>query len=230
MLDGVCSIGYAPVRRVHVLGRTAWDSQWVHDVPVMRWLWFVLIVASVSACSTQEPAQTLEHGPMRARDVHGPHKDPLAAVRENIAVVVFVGPSCPISNRYLPKLAKLARELEGEVHFVLAYPDPAATDDDVSEHLRRFGVKMASFRDPQHRWVDRLGVTVTPEAVVMVREREVWHQTYRGRIDDRARQYGAFAAEVGSDDLRDAIARAVAGDARLRTTSAVGCYIADLAL
>lgn len=163
-------------------------------------------------------------------DLEGNAVDPLrvAASSDEIAVLVFVGTGCPISNRYAPTLSALAERWSGApVRAWLVYPDP---DDDVaaiSAHVSAYGLSWPAVRDPAHTLATRAGATVTPEAVVFAPGADA--PAYRGRIDDRVVAFGNVRAKASRHDVRDAV------DALLRheappspTAPAIGCYISDL--
>jgi hypothetical protein len=77
--------------------------------------------------------------------------------------------------------------------------------------------------DPQHRLVQRLKATVTPEAVVVGKKGEL---LYRGRIDDGYVALGKKRAAVTEHDLDAALEAIAAGKPVKKTeTKAVGCLI-----
>lgn len=163
-----------------------------------------------------------------ALDLEGRQRDAMSFGAHDVSAFVFVSTSCPISNRYLPTLNQLGASY-GEVADIIAvYPDPHDTAENIAEHQREFDVELPTLRDPEHALVRYLGVEVTPEAVVFAGRGAQARQLYRGRIDDRAPSFGTFRAQSGSDDLRDALVRAKAGDGTFTQTPAVGCPLADL--
>lgn len=143
-------------------------------------------------------------------------------------VMVFVGTDCPISNRYAPEVRRLAEAFTKEgVTFVTVYPNPAETPATIRQHLRTYGLPARAVHDRDQALVARSGATVTPEAVVYdARGRMV----YRGRIDDRYTSIGVERPAATRHDLEEVLTAIVAGRTpALRTTTAVGCFIADTA-
>lgn len=143
-------------------------------------------------------------------------------------VLVFVGTDCPISNRYAPDVRRLFdRFSTAGVAFVTVYPDPAETPATIRQHLRDYALPPRAARDASHALVARTGVSITPEVAVFdARGRMV----YRGRIDDRHVSVGVERPAPSRRDLEEVLDALVAGRTPpLRTTDAVGCFIADLA-
>ena len=74
-----------------------------------------------------------------------------------------------------------------------------------------------------------MGMTVTPEAAVFVAHPSGPRMVYRGRIDDRAVDFGRARPEPRTRDLADVLDALTAGRTLIpRTTTAVGCVIAGL--
>lgn len=145
-------------------------------------------------------------------------------------VLVFTRTDCPISNRYAPELRRLGeRFVRRGVAFRLVYADPTETPASIREHMRVFGLGGDALRDPQHALVRLTGATVTPEVAVFVADPSGPRMVYRGRIDDRAVDFGRARPEPRRRDLADVLGALTARRAlTLRTTTAVGCFIPEL--
>jgi len=175
-------------------------------------------------------------GPVRAQtpplagvvDLEG---RPVAAVPTGSGptVLLFTRTDCPISNRYAPELRRLGQRFGARgVAFRLVYVDPLETPAAIRQHLRAFGLGGEALRDPQHALVRLTGATVTPEAAVFVADPSGPRLVYRGRIDDRAADFGRTRAEPHTRDLADVLDALTAGHAVTpRTTTAVGCFIPE---
>jgi hypothetical protein len=173
---------------------------------------------------------------LRLLESDGVEKRPFAtAPRGALAVLVFLYPDCPIANAYAPELLRLRRSFAGESltwHFVHA--DPKVEAAAASKHAEEFQLSArAEDLGPARVWIDRhhdavrtTGASVTPEAVVLVREEDVWRMDYRGRIDDLFVDFGQRRSRASTRDLHDAIQRSL-GEApsELQTKRAIGCYI-----
>lgn len=153
--------------------------------------------------------------------------DPLAADAPS-TVLVFVSTHCPISNRYAPTVRALAEawRARGVVTW-LVYPDPDDEPAAIAAHQAEHALALPTVRDPEQRLVAKAGVRVTPEAAVF--EPGAAAPAYRGRIDDRAVEFGKLRAAASTHELRDAVDAVLDG----RTPApaggpAIGCYISDL--
>ena len=155
-------------------------------------------------------------------DLQGRSVDPIAA--GSVVGLVFVSTQCPISNRYAPTLGALAERFGGVPMFAV-YPDPEDDVAAIEEHRRAYDLRFTAVRDPKHQLVQQVGARVTPESAVF----RDGVRVYRGRIDDRAVEFGTFRPQASREDLADAIEAANAGGVvDPPTTTAVGCYISDL--
>jgi AhpC/TSA family protein len=145
-------------------------------------------------------------------------------------VLVFTGTECPISNRYAPELRRLRERFAARgVVFRPVYADPAEPADAIRRHLRAFGYGEDALRDPAHELVRLTGATVTPEAAVFVAEASGPRLAYRGRIDDRAVDFGRTRPAPRVRDLEQVLEALVSGQAvPTRTTTATGCFIPEL--
>jgi hypothetical protein len=141
-----------------------------------------------------------------------------------LTVLLFSAVDCPISNRYAPTLRKLIRGMEGKpVHFSLVYPEPEIQQFKIEEHLELFRYPCEGRPDPNFELVKLTGATVTPEAVVID---SVGKVVYRGRIDNRHKEFGKSRPKATTRDLGDAIEAVLAGKpVHEPFRPAVGCYI-----
>jgi hypothetical protein len=153
--------------------------------------------------------------------------DPFQASDAKAIVFIFVRTDCPISNRYAPEIQRISQKytLQG-ISFWLVYPDPDTVPDEITKHMKEYGLPSEVLRDPRHVLVKRAGVRVTPEAAVFTPDgREIYH----GRIDDRTVDFGKDRPEPTRRDLQDALDAVLNGrPVPNRTTLAVGCYISEL--
>jgi len=135
------------------------------------------------------------------------------------AVYVFVSSTCPISNRALPEVARVAARFAGRATFTLVYPDDS--DAEVAAHARAYGVTLPSTRDPAHKLVAAAHVEVTPEAALFRDGALLWH----GRIDDRYSDVAHERPAPTMHDLEDAVAALVDGRPLPPAHAAVGCAL-----
>lgn len=162
-------------------------------------------------------------------DLQGAVVDPLSPDDDVAAtVLLFVSTHCPISNRYVPTVRRLASGwAERDIATWLVYPDPDDDPDAIAAHRAKFSLDLPTVRDPGHRLVARAGARVTPEAAVFVPGDPT--PVYTGRIDDRVVTFGTMRAEASSKELYDAVHAVLAGERPSPAEGpAIGCYISDL--
>src|SRR5262245_19329737 len=120
------------------------------------------LLAIVAACATSDDALTVS-------DLDGHPRRPLSVTDAAAHVLVFLAPDCPIANSYAPELASLiAEHREDPIQFFLVYVDPEITAAQARQHRSEYGLPGTIVLDPDQRLVRATGVTVTPEAVVVL--------------------------------------------------------------
>lgn len=186
-----------------------------------------LLVGSAAAFAHgEEPARPKigdKIGELKFKDIRYVPRS-LADFAESKAVVlVFTNTTCPLAQKYWPKLQRLHEEYrEQGVQFLSVN---AAPDDEIAEIAQQaidFGVEFPLVKDVGGSCVLALGVQRTPEAVVLDAERRI---VYRGRIDDQLRLGGERPAAT-TDDLKRALDDVLAGRAvAVAETPVDGCLI-----
>ena len=138
---------------------------------------------------------------------------------KNGTVLLFIAVQCPVSNAYNERMAKLAEDYNAKGIAVIGInsnvaEDAAAVKAHAAEHKLSFPI----LKDPGNKIADRLGAAVTPEAYFIDANNKL---LYHGRIDNSRN-----AAQVESNDLRNALDSALAGKAVEKTEAkAFGCSI-----
>jgi hypothetical protein len=160
-------------------------------------------------------------------DINGKPISDLAGPGVRVVVLVFAASDCPISNRYIPEIARLSNEFSPQgVRFWWVFPNSADTAQIISQHNRDFGIHEDAVLDFNQTMVRRANVTTTPEVAVFTSGmREVYH----GRIDDRYVSLGHERPQPQHRDLEMAITAALSGKpVPLPGGPPVGCSIVFL--
>lgn len=170
-------------------------------------------------------------GALAAETVPGVARDATGATvalrgaRDRAVVLFFLATDCPVSNRYVPEMRRLAGEFGAEgarVWFV--YPNATETAEGIRAHEAQFGTAGAALRDAG--LVRGVGARVTPEAAVLVPDGDGLRRVYLGRIDDRYLSLGVERPRAGRHDLEVAVGEVLAGKAVEGPGGpAVGCGI-----
>jgi hypothetical protein len=174
-------------------------------------------------------------------DIDGRRWTPLSPPPGEINLLFFVTVDCPISNRYAPEIAEIAKAYAPRgVRTLLVYTDRSLDSGRVREHLQAFypdggspgpktggsmakpGTAISAILDADHALVSAVEPRVTPEAAIYAPAGRV----YRGRIDDLYRAIGQVRQEPTRRDVRLALDAVLSGRrVDMAETQAVGCYI-----
>jgi peroxiredoxin len=143
--------------------------------------------------------------------------------KDKVCVLIFTTASCPLAQRYLPRLKELAAEYGGKgVQFIAVNPGPDESVMEMAWQALEAGAEFPFVKDFDGQCARALGATRTPEAVVLDAGRRI---RYRGRIDDQYRLGGVRPAATRGD-LQEALNDVLAGNkVRVEETPVDGCAI-----
>jgi hypothetical protein len=143
-------------------------------------------------------------------DLHGAPVQELAGQGIHVVVLIFAASDCPISNRYVPEIARLNREFTRQgVRIWWVFPNPEDNSSTVAQHNHAFAIAEPTVLDTRQRLVHLAHATVTPEAAVFSSNGNVLREVYRGRIDDRYLSIGQERPQPQQHDLEAAISAAL---------------------
>ena len=190
----------------------------------------LVVMALSMACWTSEAGtagqSSAKLASISVKDVKGDTVKPLFDTGQKATVMFFVMHECPVANGYAPEISRITSEYATKgVRAFVVYVESDLTEEQARGHARDYGYKSGALLDPQHLLVKAAGATVSPEAVAFSPAGDV---LYRGRIDDRAVDFGKRRVEPTRRDLRLALDAILAGKpVPARLTKAVGCYIPE---
>jgi peroxiredoxin len=176
-----------------------------------------LVAACLLLCADLAPTIAL-------CDTEGRTHQPLAVGDAKAVVLVFTLHDCPIANRYVQELNRIAEAYEDKgVRLYAVLVDPSLSPEGARTHAEEFEYRFPVLLDAEHELVKRAKASKTPEAVVYDRTGRI---VYRGRIDDRWVRLGKRKQHPDRLDLRLAL-DAVLSDREVETpeTEVIGCYI-----
>jgi hypothetical protein len=140
-------------------------------------------------------------------DLNGKPISSLGGPGVRVVVLVFAASDCPISNRYVPEIARLNKEFGPQgVRIWWVYPNPGDDAKVIVEHNRNFQIHEDALIDSFQSLVNRAHVTVTPEVAVFT---AAMQEVYHGRIDDRYISLGQEHPQASHHDLELAITAAL---------------------
>ncbi|MBL8820231.1 MAG: redoxin domain-containing protein [Planctomyces sp.] len=153
-------------------------------------------------------------------------KVPVDEIDHDLVICVFISPHCPISNAYLPELARLADKYPMLTKSMMGVvPETMATEAEVKEFRTKFGVTFPVIRDRSNQLAITMHATHTPQVVVRRRGETI----YSGRIDDRFVDLGSSRSSATKRDFEEVLSELQQGRVpSTRQTSPVGCVIERL--
>ncbi|MGK0217011.1 MAG: hypothetical protein ACI9HE_000485 [Planctomycetota bacterium] len=155
---------------------------------------------------------------MQVKDTNGKLHTPLDVRMDQLHVLVFTTPDCPIAAVYGPELERI--ELEYKERGVTVFRVHVGEEVEGVEELATSRTLLVD-RDLSLAKV--LGATRTPEVAIVGPDATL---LYRGRINDLYTAVGRRRQEVGQHDLRLALDAALAGKGVSESrTEAVGCLL-----
>ena len=184
----------------------------------LLWLLSCLVASVPLADETPLPADSLavqasDGGTVSFADLLGPDG--------RAVCFAFLHPACPLAQEYAPVLSALAADFGGAgirfVGVICECDDPA----EVEAYRKEYGVTFPIHLDTDFRLAEALDATITPEVVLIDRERRI---RYAGRIDDRYKIRGVMTPGDADPELAHAIQDLLAGrEIREPRTKAAGC-------
>jgi hypothetical protein len=126
---------------------------------------------------------------------------------------IFVATDCPLSNRYLPLLARMSTQFAPQgVLLWLVYPKPGDNFAAVRVHQSKYpAASLPQLIAPDPRFLAHAHVHVTPEAAIFQRDAMQRPVLWHGRIDDRYLNFGTQRPAATRHDLADALNAVLAG-------------------
>lgn len=143
---------------------------------------------------------------------------------DSIDVYVAIAPDCPICQAMATSLRELG-EWYGRrgVGFHVVIPASVSDTDAVVRFMRQYRLPFDVRFDTENLLIQRFGLGVTPECVVVDRRRTV---VYRGRINNLFPSLGRRRRVITEHDLRNVLQAMLDGKPTPpSTTEAVGCVI-----
>jgi thiol-disulfide isomerase/thioredoxin/mono/diheme cytochrome c family protein len=186
----------------------------------MKTLAIVLFAALAAPAFAAEPV----HFP-RLLDSAGQPRSIGEMPKVQAVAFVFLGPECPLCQRYAPTLNAIARGLPKGVEFYGIVSGSSVTRAEAAKYAADYKLNFPVLFDGGSELASLLKPTHVPEAFVL---KPTGEQVYRGRIDDWYEAPGKPKATVQSHDLKDAIATVAAGKPVANAvTKPIGCHFED---
>jgi thiol-disulfide isomerase/thioredoxin len=183
----------------------------------------LLLAALAPSLRGALPATRPAVDPLRAVDVEGVSHCLATAPDVKATAVIFLSTQCPISNKYIPELNRLAESHAGDgVRIFAVLSDPSLSRDAARQYVKEFQITFTVLFDDSGELAAHLHPTVTPEAFALDRAGIV---QYHGRIDDLWADLRKQKVTATTHDLTDALAAISAGTTpSVSHTTPIGCF------
>lgn len=162
---------------------------------------FAAIVGGIDTASgaeTGRPAVGTAINELRFKDIRYLPRTLADFGEQRAYVIVFTNTTCPLAQKYWPKLKRLNEEYRSQhVQFVSINATEGDRISEIAQQAIDFGIEFPVVRDSDGSCARTLGVERTPEAVILDAQRKL---RYRGRIDNQYR-LGGSRPDVTEDDL-----------------------------
>jgi thiol-disulfide isomerase/thioredoxin len=194
----------------------------------MVWICAAIIVlcaakAQAESPKAERPKIGAEIANLRFKDIRYLPRSLRDFGEPKATVIVFSNTSCPLVQRYWPKLKRLDETYRDHgVQFVSMNASEGDEIADIAKQALEYGVEFPFVKDSSGACMRALGVERTPEVVILDAQRKL---RYRGRIDDQYRLGGA-RPNVANNDLEQALEEILAGkQVSVSETPVDGCLI-----
>ncbi|MCB0645621.1 MAG: redoxin family protein [Saprospiraceae bacterium] len=142
---------------------------------------------------------------------------------KDTTVYLFLLHDCVICQSYAPSLEKIHQEYKDRFDFVAVFPNFISKKPDIETFMKENGLNMTTKTDYFKGLTKKLGLEVTPTAVVFDEVNE--EILYFGRIDDEFASLGVRRSVVKEFDLLNALRGLSSKSDYVKSTSPVGCFI-----
>ena len=182
----------------------------------------IALVASLTLAATP-PMPPGVPTPLKGMDLGGKVYALADKPEIRATAIVFLSTQCPVSNKYIPELNRLAKLHQDDgVRLLGVISDPTITRAAAIQYAGEYQIAFPLLFDASGELAHRLAPTMTPEAMVLDRTGTV---QYRGRIDDLWIDLRKQKLEPSHHDLADAMEAVAAGQSPATSkTPTIGCF------
>ncbi len=141
---------------------------------------------------------------------------------EELQVIIFLSPDCPLSQKYTRTLNELASEFKGKAKFYGVFAETSPQLSAYKNFKQKYRIQFPLLVDKDKKLVKALGATTTPESFVLNKGAIVYH----GAIDDWAIELGKTKNKATTSFVRTAIHCAMANTSPVPDYhKPIGCFI-----
>lgn len=142
-------------------------------------------------------------------------------VKQAPAVVIFLGSTCPICQKYAGMLNDLSQQY-AQVQWVGVFTK-WETEADIQQFVKEYDLKIPLYFDEKNRLLRQLDATTTPEVFLLDKKGTI---QYKGAIDNWFYGLGKYRPATTEYYLTDALDAFLQGKAiTIKQTKPVGCVV-----
>jgi thiol-disulfide isomerase/thioredoxin len=144
--------------------------------------------------------------------------------KHKATVFLFYSPECPICLSQTKTISELYNQHKKDsIDFIMVFPGKFYSNKIIKRFLKDYAISIYAIRDDNVALTNYMKATVTPEAVVLDRNR---NRIYSGRIDNLFEDIGERRTIVTEHYLRDAIVAVLENkEPVIKRTEPVGCIL-----
>jgi len=192
----------------------------------IRQVTFIILVSAVSFCAQAEDGRVAIGDQVQSlefKDIRYLPRSLQELGQHRAYVFIFTNTTCPLVQRYLPRLKSLHRQYGPHgVQFIAVNSGNGDSIRDMAAHALEHEVPFPFVKDRSGQCARSLGVTRTPETAVLDGQ---YRLAYRGRIDDQYR-FGGALPKPRRNDLESALQDVLASrKVTVPETPVDGCLI-----
>ncbi|WP_277483827.1 redoxin domain-containing protein [Catalinimonas alkaloidigena] len=184
----------------------------------------IVLIALCTVLSSAIRAQTESWLELPLQSAEGGQISVGELLGEQGAVLLFLDPDCPVSQKYGATIRRLARQFkEKGIQTIAIYPVVNIDEESVNTFASAYQYDFAHLLDPRMELTKSIGASVTPETYLLNSEGEI---IYHGAIDNWYYELGRYRRVVTQHFLKDAASLHLAREPiAQKETKAIGCMI-----
>ncbi len=150
---------------------------------------------------------------------------PLAQLKQHLlSLVIFLGPDCPISQKFGDSIRKLhAQYAKDSVAVYGVFPFPLNEREKIAQFGDEYQFAFPLLLDSEFQLTQRLGASITPEFYLINQHGEI---VYQGMFNNWYYALGKYRRVITEHYVLDAIEQHFANEPiRIKRTKAIGCFL-----
>jgi thiol-disulfide isomerase/thioredoxin len=144
--------------------------------------------------------------------------------KNKATVFLFYSPECPICLSQIKTISELYNQYqEDSIDFIMVFTGKYYSKNIIKRFLKDYAISITAIRDDNVALTNYMKATVTPEAVVLDRNK---NRIYSGKIDNLFEDIGKRRTIITEHYLRDTILAVLENrEPVIKRTEPVGCIL-----